>query len=297
MTKIKNLIVYPLCVLLLAAAAAGCSDADDLITKWTEGGEIIYVGKANSDSITVYPGHDRLQLNVYVDKQRIETYRVFWNDKADFAEVQVNGGMGYFPVILSIPESKPLLQVVTYDEYGNSSLPVEITGAKTYGSAYIAELVNRTLSSAVFTETGDSVLIEWNNDAPQAVVAKIRYTSTDNRTVEKLLPRQNADTLLNVKGDVTYVCGFVPSPLAIDTFYSETPEPVRPKIPTKQADRSNWEIIAHQRTWNLMTYIGPVANVIDDEVASLWFTLPVHKTPEGDNTPDQEAAYFIVDMH
>src|SRR5690606_3936645 len=130
---------------------ASCSHWDDF-KQYIEDGEISYTGKV--DSVRIYPGNERVRLltNSPADPKIIAA-TVFWNGGGDSVEFDVDRSTSgkVFDQVLTAEEGVNSFVIYTYDEDGNTSVPVNTVG-RAYGPRYQSGLNNRQVSSAVVTE-------------------------------------------------------------------------------------------------------------------------------------------------
>ena len=223
----KLRIIYGLFSFILACSLLACSDMNDLHQEYLDEGERIYAAKV--DSIFVRPGDGREQIDLYYSAQRITKCVVYWNVRMDSIEFQLppkgNGGV---PIILeNMPEDNYAFEIFTFDKYNNRSLVVEASG-RVYGHNYKSSLVNPSISNAEFAN-GNAV-IEWGNINPESGVigVQIIYEDKTNQMQDTIVgvtaTTASENTVLPnfLKGSkFQYRTMFMPSELAIDTFYSD----------------------------------------------------------------------------
>ncbi len=140
--KLNN--IYVICIVLMAFFAQSCSKMNDLHQPYLDEGEIIYAAKV--DSVSLGTGKGRIQFEMFIAAQRIETVRIFWNDYKDSVDVAIGGKTGSFKKLIEkLIEKSYIFQFVSFDKFGHKSLPVEVSG-KVYGEVYETSLSARSVS-------------------------------------------------------------------------------------------------------------------------------------------------------
>jgi hypothetical protein len=168
--KLNN--VYVICIMFLAVITLSCSKMNDLHQPYLDEGEIVYTARV--DSVVPGIGKNRIQLEISVLSQRIKTVRVFWNDYQDSVDVAIDNKTGVFKKMLTnMTEKSYIFQLISFDQFGNKSLPVEIIG-KVYGDVYESTLAARA-SKIVCSNAG---LVLTFSPAPEGNIATaVTYTN------------------------------------------------------------------------------------------------------------------------
>jgi hypothetical protein len=283
----KHNILLIISIVAFIGLMASCSGMNDNVDKWLTG-EKVYAPKV--DSSFVNAGRERLKLNFTISAQRIKYLRLYWNNKNDSTDIQVNGQTGVFSTIINnLKEGDYLFNVYSVDYYGNRSLMSEANGV-VYGDSYMSSLTNRNYNKyyTYFDPSTSTLYLYWGNPAEGAVKTQLTYTDTDGKTVVRDIPNsETTTTLTNVKGDLKVNSFFIPDETSIDTFPSLTPR-VIPVYYEKRIDRSNWKIINYSSIiddW-YPGWGGDASHVIDGDVNTCWHTI------DGSGLPH----YFIIDM-
>ena len=219
MKTIYNYLVFPIGLLILVSVFHSCKENNPF-----EDDSRSYIRMI--DSARSYSGNKRLKINIAIPSQDIVSAKVFWNNRKDFKEVQLN--LTKWPdtistIIEPLEEGNYSFEVITYDRQGNSSVPVKILGAA-LGVNYINALANRPIKD-IFYENGNAV-IYWGN-VNNEVLTEVSYTDNNN-VLRKVRAAFGKDTtiLVNIKpGDlsttIAYKTAYVPN-MAIDTFYANS---------------------------------------------------------------------------
>lgn len=228
-----------LCVFTVMA----CSKMDDY-KKYTNEKEIVYSGKA--DSLVVHPGKNRVMLSwILVSDPKISKARVYWRNKADSVEVPITRGLGVdtVKVVLDdMEEGSYSFEIVTFhDDQQVSSVPSYISG-RVYGERYRTTLLDRALLETEVLPT-DAIKLQWaaNSDTLMMRV-EIEYKAKDGTTKVLKVKNSESEVVINDYSRLSsfnYRTLFIPDPLAIDTFYTES-QKVTPDF-EKLLDKSLFE--------------------------------------------------------
>lgn len=235
MMNMKQYVKLYLLILFIATGFLSCDKMEDGYMKYAAGGEIVYIGKA--DSVKVFPGRNRIQLSwLLVSDPKISKCKVYWNDRMDSSIVHVvrTKGVDTVKVIIgNLLEQTYNFEIYTFDAAGRSSVKVETSG-KSYGTRYANSIFNRTLKTVVFdTNRAD---IEWYTAASDAIAVEIIYTDRlglERKLTQVQIPNPNNPrdapaipvlvTLADFKkgNSFKYRTLYKPTSFAIDTFYTE----------------------------------------------------------------------------
>ncbi len=213
--KYINILIILVMVMLIVPS---CSKMNDLHQPYLDEGEIIYAAKV--DSVAPGAGNARIQLQMFIISQRIETVRIFWNDYKDSTDVAVANQTGVKTKILTgMPEKSYIFQFVSLDKFGHRSLPFETVG-KVYGPNFQSTLTNRVIKSQTTLVNG-KITIVWSGTVDKGVRCDLTYTNTANQQVTRKVPMtENTTILTDVSKEMKYNTLFLPEPAAIDTFYT-----------------------------------------------------------------------------
>lgn len=223
MNKIKSVTYLMISIVLLTVG--GCSEMNSLHQPYLDEGEYVYCAKI--DSFHVRPGNNREQLDFYFSAQRIVKGVIFWNQKSDSVVVSfpVPSGAVFEVLLPELPEGDYTFELVTYDKFGNISLPMEIIG-KVYGNDYTSSLLNRTLEVSTEKDEeaeGMKTILKWG-DAENTYGTLLKYTTINDKEVEMTIPEGEKETILtdNKPGSTfSYSTVYKPTKLAIDLFYAK----------------------------------------------------------------------------
>lgn len=257
-----------LCFVALAFTA--CSDEMEEYRKFTEGGEINYTEKL--DSVEVFTGRERLYLRgVLKADPKVTSFRVYWNTKTDSVVVPVTrtkpvDTLGVY--IDNLEENIYNLEIRTYDDELNSSIPVNVT-AEVYGERYQNTLYNRPVISNVLIGTDLTVSYSSMDLTTGVLGTEIQYTSSNTSEIEELfVPIDSAMAFIEdftSGSEYQYRTIFKPEPTSIDTFYTDyqayIPEPKLTDPPYLVNSTYPFEILEGGSRW------GTPAGWIHNEAA------------------------------
>lgn len=239
-----------LCLLgitVLAVILIACSDMSELYQPYLDRGEVIYAAKV--DSVVAHPGRNRIQFDLFVESQRIKTVRIFWNDYKelssglikyrDSSDVAIEGKGIFKKMLDNMDEKIYVFKLVSFDEFGNESLPTELS-AYVYGSKYQAQLISRSLRSTVIRMNGD-VKISWGI-ADGAYASEVRYTDVSGNIKTQSFPIDETTSIitdLKINTGYEFRTVYKPDTTGIDSFFTdyETAEP------PFGFDKTEWKVI------------------------------------------------------
>ncbi len=218
----KNLASFA--VLLVAISNYSCKKMDSTYAHYLEGGEIVYVAKA--DSLKAVPGKNRLLLSWQSSSDpKVATAKIFWNNGELLKEhtvAKTSGKKTEDVIIEDISEGAYTFEVVTYDTKGNTSITVSVS-ATVYGERYLATLQTRRVRQAVYRSEDRSVLVDWYNAPLGAFDIEVSYQNNAGQTATVRTPAAEPRTILpdlKTQGEIKYRTRFLPEEHSIDTFYT-----------------------------------------------------------------------------
>lgn len=218
-----NTIIKVLFLLIISGSVA-CGDMSDTFSEFTEGGETIYIGKA--DSVKIRGGRERIELSWYLlSDPKVTGYKIFWNNRRDSVTGSVvkTENVDTVRVLLeNMPEYVYNFEIYLNDNYGNSSIKSTAIG-RSYGVFYEGALLNRTYFNIRRLTGTSNIVINWTNSSETMVGVELSYIDVNSNNVELMIGKQNLDTIrdIPVKGSFQYRTAFKPEPNALDTFYSK----------------------------------------------------------------------------
>lgn len=260
--KIIN--VYILCFALLAFVIQSCSEMNDLGDQFLDEGEITYAAKV--DSVISNPGKGRLQLEIRILSQRIETVRIYWNDYTDSSDVQVENQTGIFKKIFENMEEKEyIFELVSIDKYGNRSLPVEATGI-VYGDMYESILSTRACK---IVSSNAGLVLRFSAPDEGNVATTVTYTNTSGVLTSVDIPAIDNSYIIedyDSQSQIVLQSSYRPVN-GIDLFYS-TPSYLGSGF--FSFDKNEWVIINYSDQYSAGE--NGVNNIIDGTDGTRWHT-------------------------
>jgi hypothetical protein len=181
-------------------------------------GEVIYAAKV--DSTGTLAGKNRILLNITIASQRIESLRIYWNDYADSTGMEIGNQVGVFrKMIENLEENSHIFQVVSFDGFGNRSLPFEVSG-NAYGDRFQNKLSNRTIRSAYADDGG--LTVNWSGSPDNEVRSDLIYTDRTGAERSLQIPAGETATFISDwTAGLRYQTLYLPESTAIDTFYTD----------------------------------------------------------------------------
>ena len=211
--------LYIICIALTAFLTQSCNKMNDLHSPYLNEGEIIYAAKV--DSVAPGAGKGRIQMEMFIISQRIETMRIYWNDYKDSLSVAISQKTGSWKTMLNnMAEKGYIFKYVSIDKYGHKSLPFEVTG-NVYGDRFQAMLGNRVISSKTALVSG-KITITWSGAVDKGVRCDLVYKNLSGSFVTVKVPMSQTSTIItDMASDLKYQTLFLPETTAIDTFYTD----------------------------------------------------------------------------
>ncbi|MBO9202369.1 MULTISPECIES: DUF4998 domain-containing protein [Niastella] len=216
-----------LLIALLGGMVVSCKKMDDY-KKFAEGGEIVY--PATFDSLKVIPGNGRVMITgLLAGLPNITKFRVYWNDGLDSLETSIVRKEKIDTIkqiIPNLPEGPKTFTIRTYDDKGNRSIPMTITG-NVYGAnfqASVNERGNRAVFNSIFTKEGAAQITLADVDAYVNVLGMhVRYYDANDNVRDTVIPVKLKDQVAIVPGvsvyrPITYNTLYLPERVGIDTF-------------------------------------------------------------------------------
>lgn len=255
------------CYLFVVMAITGCRKQDHFYSEYIADGEIIYVGKLKG--IRAHAGHDRLMLSgeLPVD-HTIQSVKVWWNDGRDSLVMPVDPasiGDSLRIMLEDLDEAMYLLQLITFDNKGNTSVRSQIEG-RVYGQEYISTLLERPLGSIEYNH--NRLNMEWLGAEGTAIGTEVEYTNTANVNTSIVVPPDEMTTAITdyLPGTtIRHRTLFKPDTLAIDTFYTAFEEITIDMVSFDHVDLDNDRFVEYQLPGDAVPWTGA-----NNAIASLW---------------------------
>jgi hypothetical protein len=188
---------------------------NDLGDRFLDKGETVYAAKV--DSVAAHTKLRSIEIEVHIKNDRVDTVKVYWNDYKKFANIYAGNRAGVFKTVIELDENSYLFQVVSVDSYGNSSLPVELSG-DVVGDNYMSSIYNRNILDVSYYNK--DLIVNWSSAPNTSIYTELQYTDTlgQKRTL-KVSNDETVTTLSDWASDLQYRTAFRPNETAIDIFY------------------------------------------------------------------------------
>ena len=213
-------IMFINCILLALIGQQSCSKMNDLHKPYLDEGEYIYAEKV--DTVEVGSGNERIQLKMHINSESIKTARIFWNNNMDSVDVDINFQKGVFnKIITDLNEQQYIFRFITFDGFGNKSLPYETEGV-VYGSNYQNTISNRTITSLT-ANSNNEIIVNWAENFDEKLDhTTVLFTDINGAEItNKVLGSDLSNVLTDFSSDLKYNTGFLPDSTSIDFFYTD----------------------------------------------------------------------------
>lgn len=210
---------------------AACDKQPTDFRDYLEGKEKVYPGVMKG--LQALPGRERVRFSWQPSADpSVKSYRITWNRGQSFREVAAASHdpmQAQTAVVNGLVEDTYDFKVYAVDGAGNTSIPAELAGVRSFGGRYEGGLRNRGVLSKWF-EADKTLVLQWA--AADTVHTGSRVTYTDisgaERTVD--VDAEASETRIpNCReGEpVSVLSGYKPMRSAIDTFYAPQPDTLR----------------------------------------------------------------------
>lgn len=214
----KKRIYYNIIAILIVLLSTSCRDMNSTYIEYLEGGEIVYVSKA--DSLKVYPGKNRVMLSWIpgVDNKAIKAM-IYWNYGEDSLEYIIDRYSTHptVDVIIPLNEGTYTFDVYTFDAKGNKSVKSSVQGSS-YGIQYQSNIFNIEMKSSYYRT------IYWYDSPQGACGTEVVYKDKNNSYKTIITPETSKTTLIpdfQYASEIKYRTMYIPQENSIDTFYTD----------------------------------------------------------------------------
>jgi hypothetical protein len=285
----KKILSYITALFILACACVACKKMDSTYKNFIVPNGLVYTAKPTSP--IVYSGRNRVKIAwLRGADPNVTRARIFWNNYADSVNVPIPATGDTISVIISNLEERPYTFIAkTYDDKGNTSVPIELLG-ESFGTNYDALLLARPIAASEIDESG-VLAINWGNAniSGGAYATDVEYTDVSSATKVKRFPiAEMISTISDYKLGTTfrYRTVYNPGSRSIDLFSTGyRTEYVARKIPKAGLAVTTDSFAATSQ----LPLGGPVKFVFDDDVNTYWHT---HHTAPVPTFPH----WFVVDL-
>jgi hypothetical protein len=285
--------LYIKCIIAVCAVLylVSCDNMNDMHIGYLERGEKIYAAKV--DSISPGPGNNRIEMKVFIYTQRIDRIRIFWNARSDSADFNIGNRADTFRFMIeNLPEKEYLFEAVSFDKFGNRSLPFEVSG-RTYGEYYRTYLLNRSVTS-MEGQDGKAVL-KWSDPAEGALFTTVYYKTSANVDDTAVILAGESEMVIDdylAHSTFSYSTSYKPAANSPDLFESERATNVFSIFTYRDLDRSEW---TSTQSHAVPSDASPRGH-LDGYPATFLSMVKPNKASGGIFVPAGEAIFFIIDM-
>ncbi len=222
----KNIMKWYSAITILCFVCVQCSKYDEY-KKYMPDGEIIYPQKPSS--VETYPGKNRIQLEWVIVDPKVTFCKIVYKQENIQKDITVmipeRDNYSNDTIRVNVPDLKEaayLFEIVSYDDYGNVSIPVEVE-EEAYGEIYESSLMNRLLKDYVYDKE-NGLQLEWYDANENEIGMELYYTDiNDNNQVILVDSSETYTAIFDYKyGEPLYnISLYKPVPFAIDTFYTD----------------------------------------------------------------------------
>ena len=214
-------------------------------------------------SLTILPGKNRVEVSGVVPVgSNISEVVIYWNDQAESRTISVNStekDLTISTLITGLDEKIYDFEIQTLNTTGKASGLIS-GSSEVYGDTYSKSLLNRPINANVLSESNLQIDFGQMDLSTGVIGSKIIYEDTLGTLKELFLPiAKDKLEITDFKGGSTYEYKsiFVPSPVAIDTFYTETssykpiafPQLTNSEVPFAASSiNGRWGILDHWTT-------------------------------------------------
>lgn len=202
-----------------------CKKQDDVYREFTVANGMIYPAKA-ANAVT-YSGKNRIKIAWPASQdQSLVKAKIFWNNYTDSIEMDIPHDQDTISRIIEpLAENSYSFMIRTYDDKGNVSVPVEVSG-RAYGDSYLSSIFTRSVNSLLLDPVSGQVEISW---APADVTSGAQATEvkyTDKEGVEKIISvyaEESETAIPDLKPGTTFSCRtvYIPDSNYLDMFYTD----------------------------------------------------------------------------
>lgn len=282
----QNKRIYTILFIALSGLVFSCSKMDSTYVDFIKDGPIVYTAKP--DSLKIHPGKNRLTLTwSIIADPKVSRAIVYWNNRQDSVIVPIDKSSRNVNVPLTnLTEGTYVFEIFTFDDKGHKSVKTEVIG-NVYGDDYQQTILIRPVNVASIVGH-DTARIEWGAASyKEAVSSELSYKDLSGKVNNlEISSDELITTLTNVNAGTTftYTTKYKPSPLALDSFYTET-RTIRIKGTPIEISKAGWTITASSED---VAGNRRAVNLIDGNLTNLY----VNQIVAGNTYPH----WTIVDM-
>lgn len=221
---------------------SSCDKQSDIYKDFVVPNGLIYPGSALKP--VLYPGNNRIKVSwLKGTDPRVQKAKIFWNNYTDSVELSVPADADTISYTIDpISENSYSFMIHTYDEDGNSSIPIEVIGT-VYGDNYKGLLTNRLLKSTYYD--GQDLKLNWGAAESSEMGIHVNWTDVDGELQSVNVGTSEIETVLadfDIDKPLSYSTSYQPDSFAIDIFQAPTIEKIID--PVLQLPKANWAALS-----------------------------------------------------
>ena len=204
----KNKIILFASSLLSIMLISSCDGMNDIHQKYIDEGERVYLGM--NDSLTAYPGVERVKLEWYTNANpTMETTVIYWNMRQDSIEIPFvwrGDGIQKDSVFISLPEDTYIFELINKNRRGERSLASTVE-CVSYGDRYASNLKVRPVTGLSCTgfnpaTQSSTIRITWGDVPDGCIESTVTYKKrTTGEEVVLSVDNEETATILTDVGN------------------------------------------------------------------------------------------------
>ncbi|SCM57252.1 DUF4998 domain-containing protein [Petrimonas mucosa] len=193
-----------------------CKDMNSTYLEYLEGGEIIYVSKA--DSLVARSGLNSVTLSWIpgVDNKAVYA-KIYWNNREDSMEYNIPPNLDRINVSIALPEGAYSFEVFTFDALGNKSIAATAEGSS-YGDYYMSTLTDRVIERSSYR------VIHWGEPYNNMAGVEVVYKDFDGKLKKLFVKNTESYTIIpdyKYYSEIQYRTFYFPDENSVDTFFTD----------------------------------------------------------------------------
>lgn len=223
----KYKLVWVPVVIFLSFVFTNCTKFDDY-KKYASDGEIIYLQRAYS--VKTYPGKNKIQLEWVLVDPKVTSCKVLYDQGGIQEEIYIeippfqNRESDTVRIVISdLEEATYSFKIISYDNLGNTSIPVEVEEL-VYGEKYERSLLNRHVTSTDFDYEDNVLTLKWGVVDTTLIGVELEYTNTSDEIQTTFVDSSEEITVISdFKLGEPLLCRTMYKPIfsSLDTFSTD----------------------------------------------------------------------------
>ncbi|PHQ28611.1 DUF4998 domain-containing protein [Leeuwenhoekiella nanhaiensis] len=211
---------FKICTILFGLLFLAACDSDDSLAIMPQDETV-----AQLKTFSIKPGENRVKIEGTVPGgSNIQEVMIYWNDGANSLRIPVipgNEDQYFSEYINNLEERVYNFQMQTADGSGSGS-PIVKGASEVYGANYRKNLLNRPVGSSNLAQSKLDIQFDGMDFSTGPIGIELNYENTAGEMQNVFFPiSQDRVIIDDFKRNTSYRYRtvFVPSPLAVDTFY------------------------------------------------------------------------------